>query len=60
MKNIALITNFNIYDKANAAMTVAEELLKYDARVLIATVNIGHPFSWLAVIVKVQDPRNIR
>lgn len=39
MKSIALITNFNIYDKANAALRVAEELLKYDVRVLIASVN---------------------
>ncbi len=39
MKNIALITNFNIHDKANAALTVAEELLNYDARVLIPSVN---------------------
>lgn len=39
MKKIALITNFNIYDKANAAMTVAEELIKYGAEVLIASVN---------------------
>ncbi len=39
MKNIALITNFNIYDKANAALTVAEELVKYGARVLLASIN---------------------
>lgn len=36
---IALITNFNIYDKANAAMTVAEELLKYEVEVLFQSVN---------------------
>ncbi len=35
MKNIAVITNFNIYEKAVAALHVAEELLHYDARVLI-------------------------
>lgn len=35
MKSIALITNFNIHEKANAALTVAEELLKYGTRVLI-------------------------
>lgn len=39
MKNIALITNFNIYDKANAALTVAEELIKYGANVLLASIN---------------------
>ncbi len=39
MKSIALITNFNIYDKANAALTVAEELVKYGARVLLASIN---------------------
>ncbi len=39
MKSIALITNFNIYDKANAAMRVAEELLQYDTRILIPSVN---------------------
>ena len=39
MKSIALITNFNIHDKANAALRVAEELLKLDVRVLIASVN---------------------
>ena len=39
MKSIALITNFNIHDKANAALRVAEELLRYDTRVLIASVN---------------------
>lgn len=36
---IALITNFNIYDKATAAMTVAEELLTYGAEVLFQSVN---------------------
>jgi len=39
MKRIAIITNFNIYDKANAALEVAEELLNYDAHILLATVN---------------------
>ncbi len=39
MKNIALITNFNIYDKANAALTVAEELVKYGASVMLASIN---------------------
>ena len=37
---IALITNFNIYDKANAAMRVAEELLAIGgAEVLFQSVN---------------------
>ena len=37
---IALITNFNIYDKANAAMRVAEELLSIGgAEVLFQSVN---------------------
>lgn len=35
MKNIAIVTNFNVYEKANAALLVAEELLKYDTRILI-------------------------
>ncbi|MBQ3483697.1 MAG: NAD(+)/NADH kinase [Clostridia bacterium] len=39
VKSVALITNFNIYDKANAAMRVAEELVQYDVRILIASVN---------------------
>lgn len=39
MKNIAIITNFNIYDKANAALAVAEELVRHGARVLIASLN---------------------
>ncbi len=39
MQKIALTTNFNIYDKANAAMSVAEELTKYNVRVLFASVN---------------------
>ena len=32
---IALITNYNINEKANAAMTVAEHLIKHDAKILI-------------------------
>ena len=39
MKSIALITNFNIHDKANAALRVAEELLRYSTRILISSVN---------------------
>ena len=39
MKSIGLVTNFNIHEKANAAMRVAQELLRYDVRVLIAEVN---------------------
>lgn len=39
MKKFALITNFNIYDKANAAMLVAEQLLASGADVLIPAVN---------------------
>ncbi len=39
VKSIGLVTNFNIHDKANAAMRVAEELLRYEVRVLIAEVN---------------------
>ena len=36
---IAIITNFNIIDKANAALKVAEELLRYEATVLFLTMN---------------------
>ena len=39
MRRFGLITNFNIYDKANAAMRVAEQLLSYGAQVLIPSVN---------------------
>ena len=39
MKSIAIITNFNIHDKANAALRVADELLKYPVRILISSVN---------------------
>ena len=35
MKNIALITNFNVHEKANAAICVAEALLQHNVRVLI-------------------------
>ncbi|MBQ8339351.1 MAG: NAD(+)/NADH kinase [Clostridia bacterium] len=39
MKNIALITNFNIYDKAAAALDVAEELVHHGAQILLASIN---------------------
>jgi hypothetical protein len=39
VKKFALITNFNIYDKAVAAMQVAEELLSHGVEVLIPSVN---------------------
>ena len=39
MKRFALITNFNIYDKAQAAMRVAEELVSHGVEVLIPSVN---------------------
>ena len=39
MLKIALITIFNIPEKANAAMRVADRLLKKDAQVLIAAFN---------------------
>lgn len=39
MKNIAIVTNFNIYDKANAALQVAEELVRCGATVLLASIN---------------------
>lgn len=39
MLKIALITNFNIYEKATAAVTVANRLLKKDCEVLIAAFN---------------------
>ncbi len=39
MKRFALITNFNIYDKAQAAMRVAEELVLHGVEVLIPSVN---------------------
>lgn len=39
MKEIALITNFNIYDKASAAMKVAEALVGHGVKVLIPEIN---------------------
>ncbi|MBQ9801671.1 MAG: NAD(+)/NADH kinase [Clostridia bacterium] len=39
MKRIAIITNFNIYEKANAAIAVAERLADYGATVLLASIN---------------------
>ncbi len=39
MLKIALITNFNIPDKANAAMRVADKLLGKDCEILIAAFN---------------------
>ena len=39
MLRIALITNFNISEKARAAMRVAERLLREDCEILIAAFN---------------------
>lgn len=39
MLKIALITNFNISEKAEAAMKVADRLLREDAEILIAAFN---------------------
>ena len=39
MLKIALITNFNIYEKANAAVGVAEYLLGRECEILIASFN---------------------
>ena len=39
MLKIALITNFNIPEKANAASTVAERLVGKDCRILVAAFN---------------------
>lgn len=39
MLKIALITNFNIAEKANAAMMVADRLLSEDCEILIAAFN---------------------
>ena len=39
MLKIALLTNFNISDKANAAMRVAERLLKNECQILVAAFN---------------------
>ncbi len=39
MLKIGLITNFNIFEKANAAVQVADRLLRQDCQVLIAAFN---------------------
>lgn len=39
MLKIALLTNFNISEKANAAMQVADRLLQHDCEILIAAFN---------------------
>jgi len=39
MQKIALLTNFNISEKANAAMRVADRLLEQDCQILIAAFN---------------------
>ncbi|MBQ7334995.1 MAG: NAD(+)/NADH kinase [Clostridia bacterium] len=39
MLKIALITNFNIYEKANAAMAVANRLLEEKCEILVAAFN---------------------
>lgn len=39
MKKFAIVTNFNIYDKAQAAMQVSERLLELGGEVLISSVN---------------------
>ncbi len=39
MLKIALLTNFNILEKANAAITVADRLLQEDCEILIAAFN---------------------
>lgn len=39
MKKVALITNFNIYEKAGAAMQVAQKLISYPCEVLVASYN---------------------
>ena len=39
MLKIALLTNFNINEKANAAMAVANRLLREDCKILIAAFN---------------------
>jgi len=38
-KRIGLITNFNIYEKAGAAMTVAQRLAEYGREILVASFN---------------------
>ncbi len=39
MKKIALITNFNIYEKAGAAMQVAARLSAYPSEIMVASFN---------------------
>ena len=39
MKRIALITNFNIYDKANSALAVANILAEHDCCLVVASSN---------------------
>lgn len=39
MKKIALITNFNIYEKDNAAIAVAQRLSEYGCKLLVSTNN---------------------
>ena len=39
MKKIAIITNFNIPEKANAAISVADKLISLGAQVLVAAFN---------------------
>ncbi|MBQ9806265.1 MAG: NAD(+)/NADH kinase [Clostridia bacterium] len=39
MLKIALLTNFNISEKANAAMQVADRLLQHECEILIAAFN---------------------
>ena len=39
VKKIALITNFNIYEKAGAAMQVAQKLSAYPCEVMVASFN---------------------
>lgn len=36
MKNIAVVTNYNISDKANAALKVANYLLKFNCKILVS------------------------
>ena len=38
-KKIGLITNYNIYDKANAAMTVAQKLSELGAELIVPSIN---------------------
>ena len=39
MLKVALLTNYNITEKANAAMSVAKRLMQYDCEILIAAFN---------------------